>query len=117
MRLTTRLFALVALALLPALVIQAYNEFALRRSRQEAAHEQALSAARGVATVLDRFVEGVRQVLVAVAETPAIRDKDPGRCTAYLQGVARSYPAYMLLAVNDAEGRTVCNTSGGAPGH
>jgi C4-dicarboxylate-specific signal transduction histidine kinase len=116
LRLTTRLFALVALALLPALAIQAYNEFALRHSRQAAAHEQALSAARGVATVLDRFVEGVRQVLVAVAETPSIRDKDPGRCTAYLQAVANSYPAYMLLAVNDAEGRTVCNTSGRAPG-
>ena len=25
---------------------------------------------------------------------------------------ARSYPAYMLLAVNDAEGKTLCNTSG-----
>lgn len=116
MRLTTRLFALVALALLPALVIQAYNEFALRNSRQNAAHEQALSAARGVATVLDRFVEGIRQVLVAVAETPAIRDENPARCTAYLQGIAKSYPAYMLLAVNDAEGRTVCNSFGGAPG-
>jgi hypothetical protein len=116
LRLTTRLFALVALALLPAIAIQAYNEFALRDARQEAAHEQALSAARAVATVLDRFVEGVRQVLVAVAETPGIKDKDPGRCTAYLQRVAKSYPAYMLLAVNDAEGRTVCNTAGGGPG-
>ena len=65
---------------------------------------------------MDRFAEGVRQVLVAVAETDAIKDKDPARCTAYLQGIAKGYPAYMLLAVNDAEGRTVCNTAGGAPG-
>jgi uncharacterized membrane protein YebE (DUF533 family) len=116
LRLTTRLFVLVALALLPALAIQAYNEFALRHARQRAANERALSAARGVATALDRFAEGVRQVLVAVAETDAIKDKDPARCTTYLQGIAKGYPAYMLLAVNDAEGRTVCNTAGGAPG-
>lgn len=116
MRLTTRLIALVGIALLPALVIQAYNEVSLRRSRLEAVREQALSAARGVTADLDRFVEGLRQVLVAVAATPAIRDRDPARCTEYLRAVARSYPAYMLLAVNDAEGKTVCNTSGSPPG-
>ncbi len=113
MRLTTRLTALVGIALLPALVIQAYNEAYLRRSRMEAVREQALSSARGVTADFDRFVEGLRQVLVAVAATPAIRDRDPARCTEYLRAVARSYPAYMLLAVNDAEGKTLCNTSVG----
>jgi two-component sensor histidine kinase len=116
LRLTTRLIALVGMALLPALVIQAYNELALRRSRQDAVREQALSSARGAALDLGRFVEGLRQVLVAVAATPAIRDKDPARCTEYLKEVARSYPAYMLLAVNDVEGNTICNSSGSPPG-
>jgi len=104
------------MALLPALVIQAYNEVSLRRSRLEAVRGQALSSARGVTADLDRFVEGLRQVLVAVAATPAIRDRDPPRCTEYLRAVARSYPAYLLLAVNDAEGKTLCNTSGSPPG-
>jgi two-component sensor histidine kinase len=116
LRLTTRLIALVGMALLPALVIQAYNEMSLRRSRQEAVHEQALASARGVAADLDYFVEGIRQALVAVAATPAIQDKDSARCTQYLRQVAPSYPAYMLLAVNDVEGKTICNTSGSPPG-
>jgi two-component sensor histidine kinase len=116
LRLTTRLIALVGMALLPALVIQGYNEFALRLSRQDAVREQALSATRGAAMDLGRFVEGLRQVLVAVAATPAVRDKDPPRCTEYLKEVARGYPAYMLLAVNDVDGKTICNSSGSPPG-
>ena len=116
MRLTTRLIALVGMALLPALVIQGYNEVALRLSRQDAVREQALSATRAAAMDLGRFVEGLRQVLVAVAATPAVRDKDPPRCTEYLKEVARSYPAYMLLAANDVDGKTICNTSGSPPG-
>jgi hypothetical protein len=44
--LLSRLFMLVAVALLPAIAIQSYNEFELRRSRQLEVQEQALGLAK-----------------------------------------------------------------------
>ena len=43
MTLTQRLFLLVTIALLPAVVIQAYNEFDLRRSREQEVRELAVA--------------------------------------------------------------------------
>ena len=44
MSLLVRLFLLVAIALLPVIAIEAYNEFALVRSRQVEAQDQALAS-------------------------------------------------------------------------
>jgi hypothetical protein len=43
---SSRLFLLVAVALLPAIALQAYNEFDLRRSRHVEMQNQALSLAK-----------------------------------------------------------------------
>jgi hypothetical protein len=70
--LLSRLFMLVAVALLPAIAIQSYNEFELRRSRQLEVQEQALGLAKLAAAQQQQIVEGIRQVLIALSELPAI---------------------------------------------
>lgn len=111
LRLTTRLMGLVAIALSPAIIIQASNEIALRRTRETAIRQEALEAARAVTKDLARVVENVRQTLVAVAEAPALRSQDPARCREFLGALGRSYPRYLSMGMNDTEGRTVCNSS------
>ncbi|WP_313900756.1 hypothetical protein [Methylobacterium sp. J-077] len=49
--LTTRILLLVLLALTPALVIQGYNEVALRTSRDAAVRADALATVRGAARI------------------------------------------------------------------
>jgi two-component sensor histidine kinase len=102
---------LVGIALSPAIIIQASNEIALRRSRETAVRLEALETAQVIAKDTGRVVENVRQTLVALAESPALRSQDPDRCRDYLGALARSYPGYISIAMDDIEGRTVCNTS------
>jgi hypothetical protein len=76
--LLSRLFVLVAVALLPAIAVQTYNEIELRRSRQVEVQDQALGLARLAAAEQQQMVQGIRQVLIALSELPAIKVKDVG---------------------------------------
>ena len=84
MRLTQRLFLLVLIALLPALAIQAYNEFDLRRTRQAEVDEMALRQAKLASSELNQIFEGIHNLLIAVAEVPSVRSFAADECAAYL---------------------------------
>ena len=82
MKILWRLLALVAVALLPAIAIQAYNEFDLRGARQVEVQTQALSLAKLAAEEQQQIIQGIRQVLIVLSELPAIRSKDSSACRA-----------------------------------
>jgi len=82
------------MALLPAIAIQAYNEFDQRRARIREVQSHALSLAKLTAAEQLQLIQGIRQVLVALSELPAIKAKDsqacntlPGRGEAAISGV------------------------------
>jgi two-component sensor histidine kinase len=110
--LVTRIGALVALALAPALAIQGYNEYALRSAREEEVRVGTLRAARAAAADLAQIGDGLRQILDLVGEEDAVRSKEPAACTAYLRGAASRLPGIGLLAVTEPDGRVVCNSLG-----
>ena len=89
MTILSRLFVLVAVALLPAIAIQAYNELDLRRDRQVEVQNQALSLAKLAAAEQQQIVQGIRQVLIAMSELPSIKTRDSQACDAYLATVQR----------------------------
>ena len=74
-----RLCLLVALALLPAILIQALNELDLRRSREAELHELALRQAELAASELGQIVGGVRSLLTALATVPPRVSTGTGR--------------------------------------
>ncbi len=108
MTLTQRLFLLVTIALLPAILIQAYNELDLRRSRETEVRELALSQARLAASELDQIFTGVRSLLTAVAEVPSVRALDTPACVAYLATLQPRVPYLASIAVLDLNGRVAC---------
>ena len=114
--LVTRLLALVALALLPAMAAQVWTGVELRRGREAALALQAVAGTRDVQADVVRIGEGVRQLLLALAEATAIRDGDLPGCTAYLKRVARQFRDYSLLAVNAPDGSILCSSAGAEPG-
>jgi signal transduction histidine kinase len=111
--LLARLFVLVAVALLPAIAIQAYNEFDLRRARQVEVREQALSLARLAASDQQQIVQGIRQVLIALSEVQAIKTKDPNACNPYLAAMQRRFPEFLSFIVTDLDGRSFCDNNSG----
>jgi signal transduction histidine kinase len=112
--LLSRLFALVTVALLPAIAIQSYNEFDLRRSRQTEVQEQALGLARLAAAEQQQVVEGIRQLLIALSELPAIKARDSRACSGYLSTLKQRFPAFLTFVIVDVEGRSICSTNGGS---
>jgi signal transduction histidine kinase/CheY-like chemotaxis protein len=110
--LLSRLFLLLAVALLPAIAIQSYNEFDLRRSRQREVQDQALGLAKLAAAEQQQIVEGIRQVLIALSELPAVKAKDPQACSAYLMAIKQRNPAFLAFLAFDLKGQSFCTTSG-----
>src|ERR1700710_2914078 len=111
MTLLSRLFVLVAAALLPAIGIQAYNELDLRRDRQVEVENQALSLAKLAAAEQQQIVQGIRQVLIAMSELPSIKTRDSQACNAYLAAMQQRFPAFITFLVVDLKGWSLCDTN------
>lgn len=111
MTLLSRLFVLVAVALLPAIAIQVLNEFDLRRARQVEVQNQALSLAKLAAAEQQQIVQGIRQVLIALSELPSIKTRDSQACNAYLAGMQQRFPAFVTFLVADLNGWSFCDTN------
>jgi signal transduction histidine kinase/CheY-like chemotaxis protein len=107
----SRLFVLVAVAILPVIAIQAYNELALRRSREVEVQNQALSLARLSAADQQQIVQGIRQVLIAMSELPSIKTRDSQACNAYLAALQQRFPAFITFLVTDLKGGSFCDTN------
>lgn len=108
--LLSRLFLLVAAAMLPAIAIQAYNEIDLRRTREVEVQDEALGLAKLAAAEQQQIVQGVRQALIALSELPAIKAKDVQGCNAYLSRIKRRYPEFIAFIVVDMNGDSFCDS-------
>jgi signal transduction histidine kinase len=108
LRLRTRLVALVALAALPPLGIQAWTDVKLMQSQRAALEAQLLAEARFVAAEQARAVEQGRQLVAALATSPAVRIPDTDRCTRLLSELAAGFAEFRVLAVADRAGRITC---------
>ena len=104
-----RLCLLVALALFPAILIQAWNELDLRRSREVELHELALRQAEFAASEVGQIVGGVRSLLTALAVMPSMRAFDAASCTAYLADLLPKVPHLVDIVVVDSAGRLACD--------
>jgi signal transduction histidine kinase/CheY-like chemotaxis protein/HAMP domain-containing protein len=109
--LLSRLFGLVAVALVPTIAIQMYNEFDLRRARQAEVQNQALSLAKLAAAEQQQIVQGIRQVLIAMSELPSIKTRDSQACNAYLAAMQQRFPAFITFLVSDLNGKSFCDTN------
>jgi PAS domain S-box-containing protein len=105
------LFGLVAIALLPAIAVQAYNEFELRQTRQVEVQEQALYLADHAAADQMQIIQGIHQALIALSELPAIKTKDALQCDDYLSKIKKHYPGFVVFIAVDLSGNAVCGSS------
>lgn len=109
MHLLSRLLILVAAALLPAIAVQAYNEFDLRRTRQVEVQNQALNLAELAAAEQRQIIQGIHQVLITLSELEPIKARDSRSCNAYMAAIKQRFPAFLTLVVTDLNGQTFCD--------
>jgi signal transduction histidine kinase/DNA-binding response OmpR family regulator len=111
MSLMARLLVLVVLAVLPALGIQAYNEYDLRQQRESEIRQQTVQITRQFGEEMGELREGARQLLVSLGQIPAVRSLDPTACSSLFATLQRKFGSYSLLGAADLRGRVFCASS------
>jgi PAS domain S-box-containing protein len=109
MTLLVRILLLVGLALLPALVIQVYQQVELRSASARLTEGNALRTLALVEGGLDRTVEGVRQTLMILSETVVVRRRDEPGCRALLARVSASLITTEVIHVTGRDGMVWCS--------
>ena len=109
--LTGRLFLLVILAVVPALIIQAWNEYALRIARGDDIRQHVIEITRQFGEEIGVLREGARQLLLALAQLDPVKLRQPAACDVLFANLKSRYPSYSLLGAADTAGQVFC-TSG-----
>ena len=108
MRLRTRLVALVCLAALPPLGIQAWTDWQLAEEQRARLQAQLLTESRLIAGDQAATLESGLQLLTALAASPAVRVPSGERCEQLLTDLATGFTAFRVMAVADQGGTIVC---------
>ena len=108
--LTTKMFVLVLLAVMPALAIQSYNEYDLRRSREDDIRNKTIQITTQFGAEMGEIKEGARQFLQVISQLPPISSLDVDGCTKLLGILNARTPYYSELGVADPTGRVRCTS-------
>jgi signal transduction histidine kinase/DNA-binding response OmpR family regulator len=110
MNLTSRVIVLTIMAVMPALGIQTYNEYQLRRSREADIRHRAVQITKQFGEEMGELREGAQQLLIALAHQPSIQRHDAAKCDKFLSMLRANYPNYHSLAAVDLTGNTICSS-------
>ena len=106
--LTGRLFLLVILAVVPALVIQAWNEYDQRIAREGDIRQHVIEITRQFGEEIGVLREGARQLLLALAQLDPVKFHQPDACSALFAQLKSRFSNYSLLGAADTSGRIFC---------
>src|SRR5712691_4283639 len=109
--LTLRLIILVLIAIFPAIVIQAYNEYELRKAREADIRQQVVQITKQFGEEIGELREGARQLLLALAQLTPVKSRESEACDALFATLASQFANYSLLAAADTEGRIFCSSA------
>ena len=98
----------MALAVVPLTALIVFNEFSVRRDRDQQMRERALLEASNAAADMARFFQGTRMLLDAVATSPSVRDQDWTACRKHLARLAARHEQFLSLAVLGHDGDVRC---------
>src|ERR1700730_6708031 len=108
--LTGRMFLLVVIAVLPALVIQAVNEYALRTSREDEIRQRVIQITKQFGEEIQAIRAGASQLLVALGELDEVQKRDGLECTATFTKLKARFESYSRLGAADENGRVFCSS-------
>ncbi len=105
-----RLFILTGAALLPAVVVFAVSAVQIRSERIAEVNDMALRQAKLASLEVERIVDGLDNLLVAMTLGTALYDIADGTCDNYLARVVANVPSLDSISRLDANGDIVCSS-------
>jgi len=116
MSLLVRLLLLVAIAVLPAIGIHAYDQWELRRAARTAVEAEVKRLLGELETEQARVIAGIRQVLSTISKTNALASGGRAECQNLLTRLDSSLPPFQDIHATDLEGNIICSTDFSALG-
>jgi two-component sensor histidine kinase len=110
MRLRRRLSVLVAIALVPSLLLTAYNAARWRIFVEQEARATAFSEARAASSQVDQIIDSGRQLLTAMTKLPLNTDNE-AECASTLRSVLSDVATFHDAAVVGHDGTLICSTA------
>ena len=101
--------------LAPIAAAGVYNEFRVRSERVLEVRTDALRMAQLVHSDVVNIVQGTRNLLIAIATMPPIRELDGEQCAARLTDLRNKFDRYVSLLVTDWDGNVVCSSGSRMP--
>src|SRR3982074_2026310 len=108
--LTGRMFLLVVIAVLPALVIQAVNEYALRTAREDEIRQRVIQITKQFGEEIQAIRAGASQLLIALGELDEVQKRDSQECGATFAKLKVRFESYVRIGAADATGKVFCSS-------
>ena len=106
--LSTRLFILVLVAVLPLTAILFYNLYSIRIAKEREVHAEAFRTGQLASLEMQRLLGGLGNTLLAIAAAPAVQSLNPTTCNDYMGRIGSRIPEFAGIAVLDASGVIRC---------
>lgn len=107
--LRSRLLALMLLAVVPAFGLIVYSSLQERQAARQDVQAQAQRLVHLIVSQHERFIEGARQLLTALAQLPSVRQGDGAACSSLFAEFLRRYPFYANLGAAGLNGEIFCS--------
>src|SRR5712691_10901864 len=108
--LTGRMFLLVVIAVLPALAIQAVNEYTPRRAGEDDIRQRVIQITKQFGAEIKEQREGASQLLIAMGEIDALQDGKTQECSTILANLKSRFDSYARLGAADLNGKVFCSS-------
>jgi signal transduction histidine kinase/CheY-like chemotaxis protein/HPt (histidine-containing phosphotransfer) domain-containing protein len=113
--LTGRMLLLVVIAVLPALAIQAVNEYALRKAGEDDIRQRVIQITKQFGEEIKEEREGASQLMLALGELDEVQAHSAQGCSAIFARLKTRFAEYAQLGAADLNGKIFC--SSGAVGN
>src|SRR5215469_1415391 len=104
------MFLVVITAVLPALAIQAVNEYTLRRAGEDDMRQRVVQITKQFGEEIKEQKEGASQLLIALGEIDALQDGKSEECSTILANIKSRFDSYSRLGAADLNGKVFCQS-------
>jgi len=105
-----RVIGLLILALLPVFALMVFTASASRQRAMEETQDNALRLTELAASNQRQLIDGARDILITLAQLPAIQSQDRAACLFFLSNVLMQHPLYANFGAADGAGNVFCMT-------
>ncbi len=107
--LRVRMLLLVLLAILPMLLLILATNLEERHTAEQRVQGDTKRLLHLTISQHERLIEGSRQLLIALAQIPVVRDRSEAACSTLFGNFLKQYPFYVNLGAADLEGNVYCS--------